>query len=137
MRFACFGENYWELRNGEICHAENPKTFWLPELERRKNLQRGDAAKLIFEIECEKDDGNIIVQGERIFVIVSEIVQDKYIGILDSQPACIEKGNKDVYLCFGAEVCFSSEHVIEIARPPDEYIEWQLGLPPERSWPRK
>ena len=74
-------------------------------------------------------DGSEIAPGEKVKVLGGPLQ--------DLVGECIEKGNKDVYLCFGAEVCFSSEHVIEIARPPKEYIEWQLGLPPERLWPRK
>lgn len=136
MRLAKFEEDYWELRNGEQCHEENSDSFWIPELEKRKALMRGDAAKLIFDIECD-DEGKNIIQGERIFVIVSEIVGDKYIGILDSQPSCIEKGQDDVYLCFGAEIPFSVEHIIDISRPPEDYIEWQLGQAPERIWSRE
>lgn len=136
MEIAQFEKDYWELRDGEKCHSDNPDTFWIPELEKRESLKRGDAAKLIFDIECD-DKGKIIIQGERIFVIVSEVVGNKYIGILDSQPACIEKGQDDIYLCFGAEIPFEPRHVVDIARPPEEYIEWQLSQPPERIWPRE
>ncbi|MEL0659483.1 DUF2314 domain-containing protein [Psychromonas arctica] len=89
MRLASFDKDYWELRNGEKCHQESPESFWIPDLEKRNSLRRGDAAKLIFDIECD-EDGKVIIQGERIFVIVSEIVGDMYMGILDSQPSCIE-----------------------------------------------
>jgi len=135
MRLANFEQDYWELRNGEDCHKENPDKFWIPKLQDRQSLKIGDAAKLIFDIECE-DEGKIIIQGERIFVIVSEIVGNKYVGILDSQPACIDKDQENVYLGFGVEIPFSHEHIIDIDRPPDDYIEWQLGQPPERKWPR-
>jgi hypothetical protein len=137
LRLANFEKDYWELRDGEKSHEDSPDNFWIPEIEKRKSLKRGDAAKLIFDIENADEDGKIILQGERIFVIVSEVIGDKYIGILDSQPSCIEKGQNDVYLCFGAEIPFSHEHVIDIDRPSDNYIEWQLGQPPEREWARK
>jgi hypothetical protein len=137
VQLANFEEDYWQLRNGEESNKESPKSFWIPELEKRKSLKIGDAAKVILEIESEKEDGEIIVEGERGYVIVSEVVGDKYIGILDFQPACIEKGQEDIYLCFGAEIPFSHEHVIDIDRPPEDYIEWQLGQKPERIWHRK
>ena len=137
MRLATFKDDFWELRNGEKCHEEHPDTFWMPELSERISLKRGDAAKLIFDIECEDESGNITVEGERIYVIVSEVIGNKYIGILDSQPACIDKDEQGVYLGFGVEIPFSAEHIIDIDRPPDDYIEWQLGQPPERNWPRK
>jgi hypothetical protein len=41
-----------------------------------------------------------------------------------------------VYLCFGAEIPFRAEHVIDIDDPPTEHVEWQLGQSPERRWPR-
>ena len=136
MRLANFKEDYWELRSGEKSHQEHPDTFWIPDLSDRKSLKRGDAAKLIFDIECEDENGKITIEGERIYVIVSEVVGDKYIGILDSQPACIDKDQGGVYLGFGVEIPFSPEHVIDIDRPPEDYIEWQLGQSPERTWPR-
>ena len=80
--------------------------------------------------------GDIAVQGERMWVIVSERYGDFYIGILDNQPASIEPSDT-VYLCFGAEVPFLPEHVIDIGEPPKEYIEWQLGQEPEHRWPRE
>jgi hypothetical protein len=136
LRLANFKEDYWELRIGEKSHSEHPKTFWIPELSDRQSLKRGDAAKLIFDIECEDENGNITIEGERIYVIVSEVLGNKYIGILDSQPKCIDKDQDGVYLGFGVEIPFSSEHVIDIDRPPEDYIEWQLDEPPERIWPR-
>ena len=70
-------------------------------------------------------------------MIVSEIIGSQYIGILDFQPACIERDQDDIYLCFGAEIPFSFEHVIDIDTSPEEYIEWQLGQKPERTWHKK
>jgi hypothetical protein len=137
MQLASFEKDYWQLRNGEESNRKNPDSFWIPELEKRKTLSVGDAAKVILEIESEKEDGSIIVEGERGFVIVSEVIGDSYIGILDFQPACIEKGRDDIYLCFGAEIPFSHEHVIDIDRPPEDYIKWQLGQKPERIWHRR
>ncbi|MDH5978792.1 hypothetical protein L8R98_18580 [Vibrio splendidus] len=143
MELANFEEDYWQLRNGEESHRENPETFWIPELERRNSLQVGDAAKVILEIECEDEDedededGKVFIEGERGYLIVSEIVGNKYIGILDFQPVCIEAGRDDIYLCFGAEIPFSHEHVIDIDRPSEDYIERQLGQKPERIWHRR
>ena len=136
MRLPTRGRDFWELRSGEASHRANPATFWLPPLEERRNLRRGQAARLIFDIEAENEAGNIEVQGERMWVIVSERCGDYYIGILDDQPVSIEPA-EGVYLRFGAEVPFLPEHVIDIADPPPEYAEWQLGQEPERRWPRE
>ena len=80
--------------------------------------------------------GNPSVGGERMWVIVSGRHGDFYLGILDSQPASIVPG-EDVYLCFGAEIPFKAEHVIEIAEPPKNYVDWQLSQAPERLWPKE
>ena len=135
MRQATFEHDFWQLRSGEELHRQDPDAFRLPPLADRRNLNRGQAVKLIFDIEGEEEDGSVAVQGERMWVIVAERVGDAYIGILDNQPAYLDPVD-GVYLRFGAEVPFRAENVIDIAQPPAEYVEWQLGRPPERVWPR-
>jgi hypothetical protein len=136
MRLASRDVDFWELRSAEESHAQHPDTFWLPSRDERENLRRGQAARLIFDIESIDDFGQVQVQGERMWVVVAERCGSLYVGILDNQPASVEPGDK-VYLCFGAEVPFGPEHVIDIGDPPAEYVEWQLGQQPERRWPRE
>ena len=135
MRLAAHETDFWELRSGEEAHASNPETFGIPPLEERTGLRRGQAAKLIFEIEGIEEDGSVGVGGERMWVIVAERIGDRFLGILDNQPALIEVTDS-TYLRFGAEIPFGPENVIDIADPPEDYVEWQLGQPPERTWPR-
>ena len=135
MRLATFSRDFWELRSGEKAHRDHPDTFAIPPLEQRRGLKRGQAAKLVFDIETEDESGKIVLTGERMWVIIAERVGDQFIGILDCQPACMTPDDS-AYLRFGAEIPFSHEHVIEIAEPPSSYVEWQLSQPPERSWPR-
>ncbi len=135
IRLASIKQDFWELRSGEKSHEENPETFWIPELEKRTSLKIGDAAKLIFDIEGYDENDEIEIIGERINVIVSEIIGDVYIGLLDSQPACIDPAD-DFYLGFGVEIPFKAEHIINIDRPPEDYVEWQLGQAPEKYWER-
>lgn len=135
MRLARLETDFWELRSGEDAHAKNPDTFWIPPREKRWSLNRGQAAKLIFDIEG-YEENELVVQGERMWVIIAERVGDLYIGILDNQPACLER-SADVYLTMGAEIPFGPEHVIDILDPPAGPVAWQLGQPPERRWPRE
>lgn len=135
MRLATFERDYWQLRSGEESHREHPDSFWIPPRHQRDNLRLGQSARLIFDIEGEDDDGQIQVQGERMWVTVAERIGNLFIGILENQPACLEPAD-NVYLCMGAEVPFSAEHVIDIADPPTDYVAWQLGQEPERHWPR-
>jgi hypothetical protein len=135
MRLPKRETDFWELRSGEEIHGEHSDTFWIPPLEERLNLKPGQAAKLIFDLEVEDENGEIVVIGERMWVIVAERLDDAYIGILDNQPACLTPA-EDIYLCFGAEIPFLPEHVIDIGNPLKEYSEWQLSQPPERRWQR-
>ena len=134
MRLPALEKDFWQLCSGEESHRKHPDTFWIPPDRDRQALKRGQAAKLIFEIEVE-EDGVPLVQRERMWVVVAERVGDLYIGILDNKPASFEPSDK-VYLCFGAEVPFAAEHVIDIADPPEKHAEWQLSQGPERRWPR-
>ena len=136
MRLASLDKDYWELLSAEMHNAQYPETFVIPPIERRSSLKRGDAAKLMFMIESVDEDGETVRFVERIFVIVAEILDDAYIGILDDQPASIVVTD-DTYLCFGAEVPFLPEHVTKIDRPPEKYVDWQLSQPPERVWARE
>jgi len=135
IRLATLARDSWELRSAEASQREHPDTFRIPPPAVRANLRRGQAAKLIFDLEAVEEDGSIVVQGERMWVIVAERAGETYVGLLDSQPASIEP-SPTVYLCFGAEIPFLPEHVVDIAQPPEEYVTWQLGQVPERTWPR-
>lgn len=136
MRLAKMETDFWELSSGEALHAAHPETFHIPSIAARKNLKQGQAARLIFEIESEGENGEVMLQGERMWVIVAERNGDYYIGILDNQPASFEP-SETTYLCFGAEIAFLPEHVIDIGEPPEEYSRWQLSQEPERLWPRQ
>src|SRR5579884_601761 len=134
MRHANLEEHYWQLKSGEARHTANPQSFWIPDRAERERLRRGQAARLLFEIEGD-DDGKVQRIIERMWVIVAERVGEGYIGILDNQPTALDPA-PNVYLTEGAEIPFWPEHVIDIAEPPPEWAERRLGSPPSRRWPR-
>lgn len=135
MRLASRAIDSWELRSGEEFHRLYPDTFWIPEPEVRANLERGQAVRLFFDIEGVDEQGEVVVTGERMWVIVAEKIGDTYLGILDNEPVSAAPDG-DQYLCYGAEVPFRAEHVIDVIEAPADYVEWQLGQEPEKSWPR-
>lgn len=136
MRLAAITDNFWQLESGETRHSSSPDTFWIPDRKLRETLTRGDAAKLLFEIEAEDEEtGTIVVNCERMWVIVTEKVGDTYVGILDNQPESIDP-DCPFYLQQGVEVPFTAEHVINIDRPPEEYVQDVLSRTPKRRWPR-
>lgn len=95
----------WYLDNGVDRHGENPETFELPNEGERKSLVPSMFAKLIFLTE----DG-----GERMWVEVTDVVDDGYVGKLANTPFTIDG------LEFGDLVAFGSEHIIDIHVPEFE-----------------
>ena len=132
LRLPSIAIDFWQLRDGEQMHREHPATFWIPDEAQRRNLRPGQAAKLIFDIEAYDEDGSVIVQGERMWVLVTERIDDQYIGLLTNKPGI----DGDFYLQAAAEVPFGPEHVIDIDEPPEEFVRIMLSEPPTRSWPR-
>jgi hypothetical protein len=136
MRLPELSRDYWQLLSAEAANAAHPDTFLIPPRAARVTLARGSAAQLMFDIEGIDEEGQVQSGVERMWVIVAEKVADVYVGILDNQPACLEPSDS-TYLCFGAEIPFRAEHVINIHVPPKDYADWQLSQPPERVWPWK
>ncbi len=134
MRQPSLKIDYWELRSAEESHAKYRDDFWIPALEERRGVVRGQAVRLIFDIETD-NDGKAKVGGERMWVIVSEKLGDTYVGILDNQPACLDPDD-DFYLSFGVEAPFKAEHITSIDQPPQDYMEEVLTQAPVRNWPR-
>jgi hypothetical protein len=135
MRLATRAQDSWQLDSGEERHRATPDSFWIPPLKDRQNLQTGQLAKLLFEIEGEDEQGTIDVWTERMWVLVTEHVGEFYVGILSNQPFRVEPGDT-FYLQHGSEIAFLAEHVIDIDVPSPELLANVLALGPRRRWPR-
>lgn len=98
----------YTLDNGAEIHREAPATFFLPPLAERENLRSGDLVKLIFRIELDGDDE---VHVERMWVQVTEVRLETYVGLLDNDPYCTRE------ICSGMRVEFHADHVIQIYEP--------------------
>jgi hypothetical protein len=91
----------WFLDDAEARHAAHPDTFYIPELHERENIKPGQFAQLIFDSE----DG-----GERMWVKVTEVTENGYIGELNNDPIFLE-------IELGEPVAFEPRHVINIIDP--------------------
>ncbi|MEH6789006.1 hypothetical protein [Parasphingorhabdus sp.] len=120
----------WFLRDSEATHAEAPDTFSIPSEQERQSLAVGDFAKLVFEIWV--DDPEESASVERMWVIVSEVLENSYIGILDNEPDGIEKN--DDFWC-GSEIPFGAKHIIQIDKADEKSIAIAQSVPLTR-WPR-
>ncbi|MCW2338397.1 uncharacterized protein YegJ (DUF2314 family) [Sphingobium sp. B2D3A] len=131
MREPDFQIDGWSLEDGETYHAAAPKTFWIPDRQKRENLEPGDLAKLIFRISVEDADENVAV--ERMWVLVRERTADGYLGVLDNEPSSIAE-NDEFWL--GTELPFSAKHIINIEEK-DENTVALSSQEPRRRWPAR
>ena len=130
MRWPEYERDGFELLSAEERHTANPGTFWIPPLQVRSSLRRGQAAKLLFDIRFQ-EDGRPMLGTERMWVIVSRRDGDVYVGVLDSTPRTTAAGD---HLQTGVEVPFLPEHVCDTGNPPEEYLNWRLEQPAVQRW---
>lgn len=95
----------YTLDNAAETRREFSNTFYLPPKEQRESLRIGDLVKLIFRIEFD-DDAHV----ERMWVQVTDVRSDGYVGVLDNDPYCTDE------IRSGMRVEFHSDHVIQIDR---------------------
>ncbi|WP_328829422.1 DUF2314 domain-containing protein [Nocardioides acrostichi] len=93
------------LGDGEALNREHPRTFEIPSREERERLKPGDLVKLLFEILRPEPEGPF---AERMWVEVTEIVGDGYVGSLDNDPQVIRSVRP------GGRIEFLPHHVIAI-----------------------
>ena len=105
MELASFEKQKYELDDGEQLHEEAPETFYIPELEQRQNLKVGDCVKLVFRMDQPFKDH---ISVERMWVEITEIKDEFYIGYLDNDP------QGEVLVECGDTVVFQSRHIIAI-----------------------
>jgi hypothetical protein len=118
----------WCLESGEERHTEAPESFRIPDFNRRKAIQKGELAQLIFRMKVDRDDteGNV----ERMWVVVTRNLDGGYLGILMNHPATTTT-DEDIDL--GIEVPFGYEHVIDIASGNKE-SRYYANKSPAKQW---
>jgi hypothetical protein len=100
----------WIIDDGEVAHAENPETYWIPHQPERESLMPGNLAKVRFYIRAPNDSGDLVDHGERMWVQIKERVDGWYRGELDNDPYCTDT------IQAGMELWFQPRHVIAIDR---------------------
>jgi len=107
---ATLDEDGWELANAEELHARHPDRFQIPSRQERASLQVGARVKLVFLLRTERK-GQPIIQGERMWCTIREVVAGRYVATLDSDPATSQ------VLKPGDRVEFGPEHVASVLIP--------------------
>lgn len=118
----------WELESAEERHANSP-TFEIPELAERSSLQVGQMVQLLFLFPAKEDglfliddDGEPIVQCERMWVTIQHVDRGRYHGQLESLPC-----SSDV-ISPGDIIAFGPEHVSCVLIPLTDprHPDWTL-----------
>lgn len=112
----------WSLEDGEAVHAANPRSFFIPPAEHRRDIRPGEAAKLSFVAGSDPSKAGAD-NTEQLWVQVVDVGSvGFYRGRLDDDPRVV-RGLKD-----GDVVDFEARHVVGLAYSPDE-----LGYDPD-AW---
>lgn len=135
MRLPTLEQDAWALESGEDRHAQHAESFEIPPARQRASLERGDAAKLLFNIESVCKHGGVDIACERMWVVITDVIAPYYIGRLTNQPVSAVL-REDFYLEEDVEVPFLPEHIIEIDHPPESFLETLFVAAPRRFWPR-
>jgi hypothetical protein len=95
-----------ELDDGEVRHANSPKTFQLPSLASRQSVQVGDFVQAIFELP---------ELTERMWCLVVEVMNPKgKIRVTLNNDPCSETAIKH-----GDEFEIEARHIIDVMTPTD------------------
>lgn len=76
----------WELDSAEALNERYPDSFLIPCRDDRQSLKMGQMVKLLFLL-LDHENGEAIVQGERMWVTITQISGHRCIGQLESEPA--------------------------------------------------
>ena len=103
----------WELESAEQRHADSSGRFQIPSRAERSALTEGQMVKLLF-LFLNQDAGKPILECERMWVTITSVSSDGYVGRLESLPASSE------VLRPGDLIEFRAEHVCSVFIKKDE-----------------
>ncbi|EOQ31128.1 DUF2185 domain-containing protein [Bacillus cereus group sp. RP37] len=103
-------DNVYELNKGA------PYTFYLPSSEVLEKLKVGDLVKLIFVSKNEEEDG---FHGERMWVVITERNEKKFVGELDNDPYRLD-------LKIGDKISFGIENICDTEYDDPASSDWDF-----------
>lgn len=108
----------WAIEDPRPHQAKNPETFWLPDEALRATIRPGSTVRAIFLCVDEEDDGELVIQGERMPILVESRNADVVGGRLAAQPVSAHAG-----LELGQPIEFRSTDAIDVLDPDDDWEE--------------
>ena len=103
-------DNVYELNKGA------PYTFYLPSSEVLEKLKVGDLVKLIFVSKNEEEDG---FHGERMWVVITERNEKKFVGKLNNNPYRLN-------LKIGDEISFGIQNICDTEYQDPASKDWDF-----------
>lgn len=94
----------WSLVDSEELAKEHKYTYYKPSRKITNQLKIGNLVKLNFQFESTNDEDPL---GERMWVIITEINQDKFKGTLDNNPFYLSE------LYYQDVIEFEHKHIID------------------------
>ena len=76
----------WALDDAEQRHADNPRTFHIPDRAERAGLQVGQMVQLLFLFLNVDPDGSRVLDCEKMWVTIQGVSGGRYWGQLESLP---------------------------------------------------
>jgi hypothetical protein len=105
----------WFLDNVYERNEEAPYTFYVPSQEVIDSLEKGDIVKLSFILHHLSEEG---LNGERMWVEITEIEKDQYYGTLANDPYYIPD------LKHGEPISFRQENIIDTEYEDEAGAKW-------------
>lgn len=100
-----FKSNEYHLENAVKMNRLRPRNYLIPTQEEIKALKKGSLVKLIFVMKIPQDNG---CRAERMWVVIEEINNRKFTGVLDNDPYYIKS------IKCGDEIEFTVENIAGI-----------------------
>ncbi|WHY79839.1 DUF2185 domain-containing protein [Neobacillus sp. WH10] len=114
----------WYFDNVYELNKESPYTFYVPSSEVLDKLKVGDLVKLIFVNKEEEDDG---FSGERMWVEITQINGEKFVGKLDNEPYRLPLKSGDE-ISFGVENICDTEYEDPTSSNWDFYFDTKVTV---------
>lgn len=96
--------SHYTLRDVVDIHNQHPETFDIPTVDQVNNIKIGDYCKLFFIFDS---DPNARFEGERMWVKVTSIDGNQYVGSLANDPVIVD-------LVFGDVITFGMRNIASI-----------------------
>ena len=106
----------WAIEDPRPRRRENPETFWLPDEELLATIRPGSTVRATFLCVDEAEDAELVIQGERMPILVESRNGEVVSGRLAAQPV-----SAHARLDLGQPLEFRPTDAIDVLDPDDDW----------------